>query len=378
MIRFSAVLVVGAIGVLIGGIATSKLLLVYVAIGLSAAALVALAIGVVLKREELFSEHGQALVPAAAGAGAADEPLLAGKTSTLPNGLVDPPDTPLPAGAAAAFGQAARGAERSGQDRSGNPAFGEPGYGQAAPPATQAPPSGDRSGRMARPAPSWRERPSPAYGGGTGPRTPAPPVGSSPVGSPSAAPGWPPGPSWFDRPQPPAGPDRPKAPAGTDRPKAPAGPGLADADEDVTAEGAPPEDVLPEDVLPAASAPKAAVPKAPGPTATAPTATVQEAGPAPGADAAQAGPPTIAEPGPSADAATGGADAEKAAATDAGSSEGSPKQVTVVQGVPRYHKEDCILIRFMADDDVQKMTIRQATEAGCTPCRACHPDTEAT
>jgi len=75
VIRFSAVLVVVAIGVLIGGIATSKLLLVYVAIGLSAAALVALAIGVVLKREELFSEQGQALAPAAAGAGA-DEPLF--------------------------------------------------------------------------------------------------------------------------------------------------------------------------------------------------------------------------------------------------------------------------------------------------------------
>jgi hypothetical protein len=49
----------------------------------------------------------------------------------------------------------------------------------------------------------------------------------------------------------------------------------------------------------------------------------------------------------------------------------------VVPGVPRYHDEDCILIRFMADDDLQKMTLRQATEAGCTPCRACQPGTEA-
>jgi len=32
----------------------------------------------------------------------------------------------------------------------------------------------------------------------------------------------------------------------------------------------------------------------------------------------------------------------------------------------------------MADDDVQKMTVRQATEAGCTPCKACQPGTEAT
>ena len=68
MIRFSAGLVVVAIGVLIGGVATSKLLLVYVAIAVSAVALLALAIGVVVKREELFG-GGQGLVPAGAGAG---------------------------------------------------------------------------------------------------------------------------------------------------------------------------------------------------------------------------------------------------------------------------------------------------------------------
>jgi hypothetical protein len=56
VIRFSAALVAVAIGVLIGGIATSKLLLVYIAIVVSAVALLALAIGVVVKREELFGE----------------------------------------------------------------------------------------------------------------------------------------------------------------------------------------------------------------------------------------------------------------------------------------------------------------------------------
>ena len=59
MIRFSAALVVVAVGVLIGGIATSLLALVYVAIALSAAALIALAIGVALKRDELFGVTGQ-------------------------------------------------------------------------------------------------------------------------------------------------------------------------------------------------------------------------------------------------------------------------------------------------------------------------------
>uniref|UniRef100_UPI002608E215 hypothetical protein n=1 Tax=Trebonia sp. TaxID=2767075 RepID=UPI002608E215 len=67
MIRFSAGLVVVAIGVLIGGVVTSKLLLVYIAIMLSAAGLAALAIGVVLKRDEFFGEQSQAAARADAG-----------------------------------------------------------------------------------------------------------------------------------------------------------------------------------------------------------------------------------------------------------------------------------------------------------------------
>ena len=67
MIRFSAGLVVVAIGVLIGGVATSKLSLVYVAIAVSAVALVVLAIGVALKRNELFGGSPE-LAPAQAGA----------------------------------------------------------------------------------------------------------------------------------------------------------------------------------------------------------------------------------------------------------------------------------------------------------------------
>jgi hypothetical protein len=67
VIRFSAGLVVVAIGVLIGGVATSKLSLVYVAIAVSAVALVVLAIGVALKRNELFGGAPE-LAPATAGA----------------------------------------------------------------------------------------------------------------------------------------------------------------------------------------------------------------------------------------------------------------------------------------------------------------------
>jgi hypothetical protein len=49
-------------------------------------------------------------------------------------------------------------------------------------------------------------------------------------------------------------------------------------------------------------------------------------------------------------------------------------EVTVVPGVPRYHNASCILIRFMGDSDLDKMTLAAAREAGCTPCRACLPD----
>jgi hypothetical protein len=102
VIRFSAALVAVAIGVLIGGIATSKLLLVYIAIAVSAVALVALVTGVVLKREELFGEE-QGLVPAAAGT-SPGLPVHAGDSQgTVPSsGYVAPP--PPAAGAAAGYG----------------------------------------------------------------------------------------------------------------------------------------------------------------------------------------------------------------------------------------------------------------------------------
>jgi hypothetical protein len=50
------------------------------------------------------------------------------------------------------------------------------------------------------------------------------------------------------------------------------------------------------------------------------------------------------------------------------------REVTVVPGVPRYHNAQCILIRFMGQGDLEKMTLAAARESGCTPCRACQPD----
>jgi hypothetical protein len=144
VIRFSAALVVVAIGVLIGGVATSKLTLVYIAIGVSAAALVLLAIGVALKREELFGEV-QVLSPAGAGAGVGDSPAYLAPGQ---NGPVAAHVMPFPGSAAAYAAQpghgtdsgladAARGAtgggwDRSGHDRVGQPSAGQPAYGLAA------------------------------------------------------------------------------------------------------------------------------------------------------------------------------------------------------------------------------------------------------
>ena len=49
-------------------------------------------------------------------------------------------------------------------------------------------------------------------------------------------------------------------------------------------------------------------------------------------------------------------------------------EITVVPGVPRYHNARCILIRFMGENDLDKMTLAAARKIGCTPCRACLPD----
>ena len=56
MIRFSASLVVIAMGLLVAGGVTSKLLLVYVAIALSAVALIFLVIGAILNRGEFRAQ----------------------------------------------------------------------------------------------------------------------------------------------------------------------------------------------------------------------------------------------------------------------------------------------------------------------------------
>jgi hypothetical protein len=86
-----------------------------------------------------------------------------------------------------------------------------------------------------------------------------------------------------------------------------------------------------------------------------------------------------------------GGDKDKAAkptatdpATSTSGSPASPKPTTgvdtssimvrIVPGITRYHKEDCLLIRFLAADDLEVMSLKAAAEEGYFACKACKPD----
>jgi hypothetical protein len=133
---------------------------------------------------------------------------------------------------------------------------------------------------------------------------------------------------------------------------------------------------------------QAAAPSAAGPAAdpAAGSGTSEGGDGRPAEAAATREQPTLASP--DRDQATGSGEDDKDSKDntqgDAGSGSGSslPDQdqdqdqdlVTVVPGVPRYHRSDCILIRFMGENDLQRMPVERARESGCTPCRACQPD----
>ena len=46
----------------------------------------------------------------------------------------------------------------------------------------------------------------------------------------------------------------------------------------------------------------------------------------------------------------------------------------MVPGVARYHRSECILIRFLGEGDLETMPKQQAVAAGLIACRACQPD----
>ncbi len=46
----------------------------------------------------------------------------------------------------------------------------------------------------------------------------------------------------------------------------------------------------------------------------------------------------------------------------------------MVPGVARYHRSECILIRFLGEGDLEIMPKQQAVADGLIACRACQPD----
>jgi hypothetical protein len=459
VIRFSAGLVTFAIGVLIGGAATSKLLLVYIAILVSAVALISLAIGVVLKREELFGER-QGLVTAAAVA-SPGLPVSAGdKQESSRNGRVTSPPSPFPGTAAVPDSWQLDSREPdhrepdSARPAYGRYAYGAPSHGAGAHREPPQSPGQNADDQPTQPTqPSWAAASEATSGGATvsGEDTrsswSAPPADDAqasswhPVPSFTPAAGGSAPPSWFDRPRtPPAdagGPparswERPVPPvdaaAAADRddhwpiryawlddeePGEPAQATLAadssaadpdvgdgQADRDDAADGNWNEDQEEHQAPQAQAQRDEAADDTPADVTSAFEANVT-GGPRDGAAVADVDDVSPADTLPiaaqdlahetdlapeprrnadEADAPDGTPDDEltgdePADDTPARSGRpGSAKLFVVVPGVPRYHDANCILIRFMAEDDVQKVTVAEAKDTGCTPCAACQPE----
>jgi methylphosphotriester-DNA--protein-cysteine methyltransferase len=82
--------------------------------------------------------------------------------------------------------------------------------------------------------------------------------------------------------------------------------------------------------------------------------------------------PAKSTAGESAEAAK--TDEKTTSAVSAKSADASSIMVRIVPGITRYHKEDCLLIRFLAADDLEIMSLKSAAEEGYFACKACKPD----
>jgi hypothetical protein len=414
VIRFSAFLVAVAVGLLVAGVVTSRLLLVYIAIGVSGVALLVLGVGALVKRRELFGEAEKA------GPEPARPEPASVRLMPQPEHQVAPWEATVAAGsgpgsggpAAPGWPAAPAGPSRAGYLPAERPV---PIPGPAAPPPAARPvadvqrPPAAFAPRPAASAPSpapsvWERRhDAPPAQPPAGPPPAQPPAGpppaQPPAGPPPAPPpvGSPPGqpPAGFRPPQPPPGPPRP-ASVPPDALAAAAAAAVAGAPAAPLERPQPPTDERPstDEQLPTddrAAAPGQAAPGQAAPGQAAPghlPGKDQPAEPQQSAEPEQSSEPQQpAEPKPPAQPQNATEPEQVAPAAPTSEAPASPRatdppsatadlqrEVTVVPGVPRYHKAHCILIRFMGENDLDKMTLGAAREAGCTPCRACLPD----
>jgi len=381
VIRFGAVLsvVLIAIGLLVTGVVTSSLLLVYLAIGVAALAGLMLLIGVLIWRTEIF---GSAATNdrAAQGKQVAELAATPQLTSPRPAGPASQPQSAAPADRAeppvqvvasgSGRSRAAHAARSDRPTRQGKPAGAEsnltPDRGEAEVAAER-----DRSGRSEPAVTPDRSRPR------------APAASAEPAAAPS------PGPE-LRRTAAAGRPARTEVAAEAVKPAsaAPAAPG---AGQPMAADAGIREQAAKKAAGPATGAPAERKPDRRASSAQVPVAAASTGGQAPartggpaagGADRAVNG-ESRAEPdlvGESSAGSAGPAAAAVAAAAAAAEEESpaastsTSDTVKVVPGITRYHRSDCILIRFLTPGDLESMTREAATEGGCVPCRACQPD----
>jgi hypothetical protein len=298
VIRFSAFLVAVAIGLLIAGVVTSDLKLVYAAIGVSGVAFLTMCVGWFTNRRELFGQP------------ASTQPVSiqpAQPASQAP---------PWEASASASSASASSGWSTAGAQPAGTTA------------------------RAAGAAP-WKNPPA-AFSS------------RPPAGAPGPVPG-----AWEWRQDAPVTQPLPRAvsvPAAASPAADPDPPTVTFAAEAPEATEAADHE-QPDKQQPAADIPSPTDAKRPAEDPPPPEAGDEADEQAPDQLTQQLPVPAAYEPA-----------ADEPAAVDL------EREVTVVPGVPRYHNAQCLLIRFMDEGDLGKMTLRAAQKAGCTPCRACLPD----
>jgi hypothetical protein len=342
VIRFSAFLVVVAVGLLVAGVVTSKLWLVYIAIGVSGVALLALGLGAAVNWRELTGKTAETSAQGPAAQAAAPEVQL----SEAQPSHAQPSQVPVPAGSAPA-------------------GSGWPARPATAPSSPSAPSGLSRSGYLPA-TESPRPRPEPRPGaqppGSRPDDVPRAPAAFTPRREPPAASVW----EFRDNTiQVPPAAEAPAQSAAPPTSPQPVVKPVPPRDEDI----AEPSPTAGQDQPPAKEKPEPAPEAEPAPDAD--PASEPELTLVPGATvaagAAASAPATSQAERPEQDKQAAEAEAESAGPDPT-------MEVTVAPGVPRYHNAHCTLIRFMGDSDLDKMTLAAAREVGCTPCRACLPD----